>query len=195
MPEFWNGPSQLGSAHTNLLRLMVCASLQSLQVQQPRELHDFLHSVLLSIHIQHPLWIRYGTTDKSNMLKTYGPCNTAINELLANYEPLLHLNPCLLFNQCKIPFDLIGIGALGSTGVIKAIGQLSKGTGKGIFSGVIMLIVGTGFAISAMGQYRCLSTIHNFYRSSGQSGQYWASLTKHARAQLPQQPYDVTVTT
>ena len=95
VPEFWNGSSQLGSAHTNLLHIMVCASLQSLQVQQPRELHDFLHSVLLSIHIQHPLWIRYCSTDKSNMLKTYGPCNTAIYELLPKYEPLLHLNPCI----------------------------------------------------------------------------------------------------
>merc|ERR1719184_733277 len=58
----------------------------------------------------------------------------------------------------------LGIGGMGSCGLIVAIGQLAKGTGSGIVSGILMLAVGIGYTIAALGDFYCLITIHKLYR-------------------------------
>jgi len=63
----------------------------------------------------------------------------------------------------------LGIGGMGACGLIGAIGQLAEGTASGIVSGILMLAVGIGFTLTALGDFYCLITIHKLYRSSGAS--------------------------
>merc|ERR1719495_465273 len=58
---------------------------------------------------------------------------------------------------------------MGACGLIGAIGQLAEGTASGIVSGILMLAVGIGFTLTALGDFYCLITIHKLYRSSGAS--------------------------
>jgi len=63
----------------------------------------------------------------------------------------------------------LGIQSIGSCGLIVAISQLAKGTASGVVSGIMMLLVGIGFAIAALGDFYSLITIHKLYRTSGAS--------------------------
>jgi len=63
----------------------------------------------------------------------------------------------------------LGIGGMGACGLIGAIGQMADGTASGIVSGILMLIIGIGFTLAALGDFYCLITIHKMYRSSGAS--------------------------
>jgi len=63
----------------------------------------------------------------------------------------------------------LGIQSMGACGLIGAIGQLADGTATGIVSGILMLFVGIGFTLAALGDFYCLLTIHKLYRSSGAS--------------------------
>lgn len=63
----------------------------------------------------------------------------------------------------------LGIGGMGSCGLILAISQLNQAGGFHIFTGVLMLMVGIGFALVALGDFYLLVMIHRLYRSSGAS--------------------------
>jgi len=63
----------------------------------------------------------------------------------------------------------LGIQSIGSCGLIVAISQLATGTASGVVSGILMLLVGVGFAIVALGDFYSLVTIHKLYRTSGAS--------------------------
>ena len=53
----------------------------------------------------------------------------------------------------------LGIGGMGACGLIGAIGQLAEGTASGIVSGILMLAVGIGFTLTALGDFYCLITV------------------------------------
>lgn len=57
----------------------------------------------------------------------------------------------------------------GSCGFIVAISEMSQPEGKHIFVGVLMLIIGFGWAVCALGDFYLLVTIHKLYRSTGAS--------------------------
>ena len=53
----------------------------------------------------------------------------------------------------------LGIGGMGACGLIGAIGQMADGTASGIVSGILMLIIGIGFTLAALGDFYCLITV------------------------------------
>jgi len=65
---------------------------------------------------------------------------------------------------------LYALGVLpGSCGLISAVAQFKAGGAGGIITGILMLVVGFGYAIATLGDAYCLVTIHKLYRSSGMS--------------------------
>ena len=60
----------------------------------------------------------------------------------------------------------LGIGGMGACGLIGAIGQLAEGTASGIVSGILMLAVGIGFTLTALGDFYCLITVLQTFLTS-----------------------------
>ena len=64
----------------------------------------------------------------------------------------------------------LGIGTMGSCGLILGVSAISHGDSNGkIFVGICMIILGICFGITAIGDLHLLKTIHNVYRSTGAS--------------------------
>ena len=64
----------------------------------------------------------------------------------------------------------LGIGSMGSCGLIIGISAIAHGDSNGkIFVGICMIILGICFGMSAIGDLHLLKTIHNVYRSTGAS--------------------------
>jgi len=63
----------------------------------------------------------------------------------------------------------LGIGGMGSAGLITGIAQLSQGDGKHIFVGILMVIIGNGFGAAGLADFYMLTKIHRLYRSTGAS--------------------------
>lgn len=63
----------------------------------------------------------------------------------------------------------LGIPGSGGCGIITAIAQFNKEGGSHIFSGILLLLIGSGFAVAAVGDFFLLSKIHTMYRQSGAS--------------------------
>lgn len=65
--------------------------------------------------------------------------------------------------------NTLGIGGMGACGLITSIAMMSQDTGGKIFVGVLMLLVGLGFAAAALADFYMLVKIHRMYRSTGAS--------------------------
>lgn len=65
--------------------------------------------------------------------------------------------------------NTLGIGGMGSCGLILAIKELNGGSGGTIFVGVLMLVTSLGFAFCACADFFLLVRVHRLYRSTGAS--------------------------
>jgi len=65
----------------------------------------------------------------------------------------------------------LGIENMGACGIILGVGELTgkESTGWDRFVGVMMLIIGFGFALCALADFYLMVTIHKLYRASGAS--------------------------
>jgi len=63
----------------------------------------------------------------------------------------------------------LGIGGMGSSGLILGFSAIGKGGGGLVFVGVLMVIIGIGFGLAALADFYLLAKIHKLYRSTGAS--------------------------
>jgi len=63
----------------------------------------------------------------------------------------------------------LGIGGMGSSGLITGFTEVSAGGGFAIFVGILQIVNGVGFGIAALADFYLLVTIHKMYRSTGAS--------------------------
>ena len=70
----------------------------------------------------------------------------------------------------------LGIGSMGSAGIITGIEQFS-GSGGQIAVGVLMLLNGIGFGTAAAADFFMLVKIHRMYRSTGKKLLYFLHIS------------------
>lgn len=63
----------------------------------------------------------------------------------------------------------LGIGGMGSSGLILGFRAIGQGTGGLIFVGVLMVIAGVGFGLVGLADFYMLFRVHRLYRSTGAS--------------------------